>query len=457
MGQVKLEKPEDPQVFCSHTEMRDPASLVEHPRNYNTHPAEQIRLLAKIIRHQGWRNPITVSKRSGYVVKGHGRLAAALQLGCSEVPVDVQEYKDEASEYADMIADNRIAELAEADQDALKGLLTDDVFEGFDLDLTGFGDLDFLNDEIDNTDLNDDSENAEDLIDQGDILQQKWGTKQGQIWELGQHRLMCGDSMSQENVMDLMNGEKAGLLFTSPPYGQQRDYTEEGKEKCSDWDALMDGVFSAIQMEDDAQILVNLGLIHRECEWVPYWNNWLDFMRGIGWRRFGLYVWDQGFGLPGDWNGRFAPSFELIFHFNKKSKKPEMFVPKKEENIKERNKGDSTMRGKDGICKEFTSPESSSSENKIPDSVVRINRMHGGHGINHPAIFSVELPMFIAQAWGGLVYEPFCGSGTTLIACEQLNRKCYAMEISPKYIAVILQRWHDMTNQDPVLIETIDS
>lgn len=140
MGQVKLEKPEDPQVFCSHTEMRDPASLVEHPRNYNTHPAEQIRLLAKIIQHQGWRNPITVSKRSGYVVKGHGRLAAALQLGCSEVPVDVQEYKDEASEYADMIADNRIAELAEADQDALKGLLTDDVFEGFDIELTGFDD-----------------------------------------------------------------------------------------------------------------------------------------------------------------------------------------------------------------------------------------------------------------------------------------------------------------------------
>jgi ParB-like chromosome segregation protein Spo0J len=127
--------------------MRDPASLVEHPRNYNTHPAEQIRLLAKIIKHQGWRNPITVSKRSGYVVKGHGRLAAALQLGCSEVPVDVQEYKDEASEYADMIADNRIAELAEADQDALKGLLTDDVFEGFDLDLTGFENTDFLNDE----------------------------------------------------------------------------------------------------------------------------------------------------------------------------------------------------------------------------------------------------------------------------------------------------------------------
>lgn len=135
-------------IHCSHTELRDPTSLVEHPRNYNTHPAEQIRLLAKIIQHQGWRNPITVSKRSGFVVKGHGRLAAAMLLKTEKVPVDVQDYKDEASEVADMIADNRIAELAEADQDGLKGLLTDDLFDGFDLDLTGYSDTNFLQEDI---------------------------------------------------------------------------------------------------------------------------------------------------------------------------------------------------------------------------------------------------------------------------------------------------------------------
>jgi len=134
-------------VYCSHTEMRDPVSLVEHPRNYNTHPAEQIRLLSKIIKHQGWRNPITVSKRSGYVVKGHGRLAAAMLLKCEEVPIDLQDYKDEASELADMIADNRIAELAEADQDALKGLLLDETFNDFDIELTGFMDEAFSIDE----------------------------------------------------------------------------------------------------------------------------------------------------------------------------------------------------------------------------------------------------------------------------------------------------------------------
>ena len=133
-------------IHCSHTEMRDPTSLVEHPRNYNTHPAEQIRLLAKIIKHQGWRNPITVSKRSGFVVKGHGRLAAAMLLKCEEVPIDLQDYKDEASEVADMIADNRIAELAEADQDELNKLLKDESFNDFDIELTGFT-SDFLSEE----------------------------------------------------------------------------------------------------------------------------------------------------------------------------------------------------------------------------------------------------------------------------------------------------------------------
>jgi len=137
---------DDIKVYCSHTEMRDPISLVEHPRNYNTHPAEQIRLLAKIIKHQGWRNPITVSKRSGYVVKRHGRLAAAMLLKCEEVPIDLQDYKDEASELADMIADNRIAELAEADQSELQKLLKDDSFNDFDIELTGFT-SDFLSEE----------------------------------------------------------------------------------------------------------------------------------------------------------------------------------------------------------------------------------------------------------------------------------------------------------------------
>jgi site-specific DNA-methyltransferase (adenine-specific) len=401
--------------------MRDPASLVEHPRNYNTHPAEQIRLLAKIIKHQGWRNPITVSKRSGYVVKGHGRLAAALQLGCSEVPVDVQEYKDEASEYADMIADNRIAELAEADQDALKELLTDDVFEGFDLDLTGFGDLDFLNDEIDNTDLNDDSENAEDLIDQGDILQQKWGTKLGQIWQLGDHRLMCGDSTLLKSVETLMGGKKCDMLLSDPPYG----VSYVGKTKDS------------LKIEnddlDESKLSDLVELCFSAAESVSrkgaYWYATvpagpLHFIFGLDWKKRGILrqilVWNKDSMVLG----------RSEYHYKHE---PILFgwVPGG-------NRHENNDRTRTSVW-DCARP--------------KVNK-------EHPTMKPVELwarALHDGSRQGDIVYDPFCGSGTSVLACEQLSRKCYAMELSPKYAAVILQRWHDMTNQDPVLIETIDS
>lgn len=116
-------------------------------------------------------------------------------------------------------------------------------------------------------------------------------------------------------------------------------------------------------------------------------------------------------------------------------------------NVKARHKGGSTMRGKNGKCVDFTSPESSAQPSKIPDSVLRINRMHGGHGIDHPAIFPVELPAFAMQALPRLSYEPFCGSGTTIIAAEQLGRTCYGMEISPQYCDVIVARWEKLTGK----------
>jgi len=276
-------------------------------------------------------------------------------------------------------------------------------------------------------------------------------TKPGNLWILGEHRLLCGDSTKAEDVGRLMGGVKADLCFTSPPYGQQRDYTKEGKEKVSDWDGLMRGVFANLPMAESGQVLVNLGLIHRECEWVPYWDGWIEWMRSQGWRRFGWYVWDQGFGLPGNWNGRFAPSHEFVFHFNKQSIEPVKFLAKKPENIKARTEGASTMRGKDGECKAFTNPEASAQPNKIPESVIRINRMHGGHDIEHPAIFPVTFPTHAMNAWPGVAYEPFCGSGTTLIAAEQLGRTCYGMEISPAYCDVIVKRWENLTGKKAVL------
>ena len=116
------------------------AELKPHPRNPNTHPDEQIRLLAKIIKETGWRSPVVVSARSGFVVKGHGRLLAAIHAGFDSVPVDVQDYADEAQELADMVADNEIAELSETDMDLMDDILSDNCFDDFDVDLLAMPD-----------------------------------------------------------------------------------------------------------------------------------------------------------------------------------------------------------------------------------------------------------------------------------------------------------------------------
>ncbi len=127
-------------VYCAHDAIVDTVKLVPNPKNPNTHPDEQIQLLGRIIRQTGWRQPITVSNRSGFIVKGHGRLAAALLEGCKTVPVDYQNYASEAEEHADLVADNRIAELAELDQKMLADIFAGIDTAGISLELTGFSD-----------------------------------------------------------------------------------------------------------------------------------------------------------------------------------------------------------------------------------------------------------------------------------------------------------------------------
>ena len=127
-------------VHCAHTRLLDPNTLKPNPLNPNRHSAHQIQLLASIIQEQGWRNPVTVSKRSGLIVRGHGRLEAALLIGCETIPVDEQDYASEAEELADLLADNRLSELAELDEDDLRRVLQSigDADPSFDIELTGF-------------------------------------------------------------------------------------------------------------------------------------------------------------------------------------------------------------------------------------------------------------------------------------------------------------------------------
>jgi DNA modification methylase len=264
-------------------------------------------------------------------------------------------------------------------------------------------------------------------------------TAAGDVWVIGgKHRLLVGDNTDPENVRRLMAGRTVGLCFTSPPYAQQRDYGEAAKEKVQDWHALMCGTFANLPMTDDGQVLVNLGLVHRDGEWVPYWDEWIGWMRQQGWRRFGWYVWDQGPGMPGDWAGRLAPSHEYIWHFNR-----EAVRPAKTQECKHAGEVQSkrTFRNKDGTLDGFTHAGRAVQSHKIMDSVIRVVRKHGtdANG-DHPAAFPIDLPTALIECWPGDVYDPFLGSGTTLIAAHRLGRVCYGCELEPKYCDVILRR-----------------
>lgn len=387
----------------------------------------------------GFRQPIVVDA-DGVIIVGHTRWKAAKKLGLAKVPVHIATDLPPEKVRAYRIADNQTATLAEWDMDLLPIELKDLQQADYDLSLLGFDDAELAKM------LDCDVEQGLTDPDSIPAPPDEAISKRGEVYVLGDHRLMCGDSTNADDVARLMGGEKADLCFTSPPYGQQRDYTNECKEKCQDWDGLMRGVFGNLPMADAGQVLVNLGLIHRAGEWIPYWESWIDWMREQGWLRVGWYVWDQGAGLPGKWNGRYSPSHEFVFHFNRVSVEPKKFVKKKPENIRETSTSRSTMRRKDGTLKALSNPGASSQPNKIPDSVIRINRMHGGHGIDHPAIFPVELPAHVINSWQGVVYEPFCGSGTTIIAAEQLNRQCFGMEISPKYCDITRRRWAEFVH-----------
>jgi DNA modification methylase len=271
----------------------------------------------------------------------------------------------------------------------------------------------------------------------------------------GGHRVACGDSTSAEDVKRLMRGELADFVFTSPPYAQQRDY----ESAIGDWDALMQGVFSILPVTDNAQVLINLGLVHRDNEWIPYWSAWIDWMRAAGWRRFGLYVWDQGFALPGDWNGRLGPSFEFIFHFNRASSKTKKSVAKKPGSV---HKGHGTgLRKADGKMSAITNRAASLQPNKIHDNVFRVTRhmARGGVENRHPALFPVALVEEVAACYtkeGDVLFDPFCGAGTVIIACEKTGRVARGMEIAAAYVDIAVLRWQNFTGQSAILESTFE-
>jgi DNA modification methylase len=224
-------------------------------------------------------------------------------------------------------------------------------------------------------------------------------------------------------------------VVTSPPYAQQRDYGA----KIDDWRGLMAQAIGPTPDAGATQILVNLGLIHKDGRVLRYWDGFIEDMEAVGWRHFGWYVWDQGAGQAGDWNGRLGPSHEFVFHFNREARKP--------------NKTKRTLGGKihgpniraaDGTAAPKTGQGDVVQPFKIPDSVIRAPReTAGGWEAAHPARYSVPFARDLVEAYTAphdVVLDPFMGSGTTGVVCANLGRRFIGCEIEPAYFDIACRR-----------------
>jgi DNA modification methylase len=361
-------------------------------------------------------------------VDGHARVEEALSRGEATVPVLYVELEPHEEDVVLATLDP-IGALATRDDERLRMLLAEVEFDSEALRemteaLLPIDPKQGLTDPDDVPELTDDS-----------------GIKAGDLFALGDHRLMCGDSTKAEDVARLAVDGPADALFTSPPYLHQRDYNGN---MADDWQKLMVEVFAAAPVTPEAQVFVNLGPVHREGRVIRYWDGWIDAMEASGWPLFGWYVWDKLNGMPGNWNGRLAPAHEFIFHFAADLQQPRKTIKTKGTTSRT---SPHTQRRADGTMKAFYSTSKIGQPMKIPDSVVRLTPQQGGVE-GHVAPFPVAFPLTFLQAYHADTWvDPFMGAGTTIIAAEQVGRRTYGMEIDPRYVAVAIKRWEQFTGR----------
>lgn len=245
-----------------------------------------------------------------------------------------------------------------------------------------------------------------------------------------------------------MNGQHADLVITSPPYKNQRAYTQA----IHDWDALMQQTFSAIPTHDQTQIIVNIGMVHKDSEVDVWWWDWCQSMRA-NWRWFGWYVWDKVSPPPLS-HGRLTTAHEWLLHFNKQARAPNKTIPKQAKSIGPNKRQQNPLRNQDNTrAGKINSPNSYFNTHKIPQSVLSIHpEKHPHRFTNHPAVFPVKLPQTLIEAYTDphqIVYDPFAGSATTIIAAHRTNRVGYGIEISPEYADQAIQRLAKETGYTP--------
>jgi len=407
-------------------------TLVPYARNAKLHDESQVSKIASSIREFGFNNPVLVDgEKPPGIIAGHGRVLAAKKLGLAEVPCIRLSHLTEAQRRAYILADNRLAELGGGwDSEMLKLELADLGELDVDLEGIGFGVDDLADMDLDMGDGEGNAEaDADPQIDKAEELREKWGVETGQLWQLGDHRILCGDSTNAEDVARVMGGEKALLMVTDPPYGVEydpgwRDTVDKSKGR---WKGVSTRALGKVIADDRADWREAWKLFSGDVAYV--WHGGLHaavVAESLFASKFILrtqIVWaKQAFVFGrGDYHWQHEPCWHAV------------------------RKGATGHWG--GDRKQATVWEI---RNNAAIGDVTQNEEATGHGTQKP-VECMARP--IRNHDSEFVYEPFSGSGTTLIACEQLGRKCRAIEISPGYVAVAIQRWVDATGKEPKLIK----
>lgn len=398
-------------VLCQYKELVDITKLTPHKSNPNKHPDKQIELLAKGIEFQGWRHPVIVSKRSGFVVAGHGRIEAAKKLGYSQVPVDYQDFKDEATEYAFLIADNKLDKLAiHDDASMIEELKVNEALKDLDFDLLGLPDFE-LPDEPDPA-----KEETEDQI----TVNVETRTKPGDLWSLGNHRLLIGDSTNPDHVKRLVGNDQPILMITDPPYGV--NYDANWRAKAAEQGFINFGTsqnVGKVQNDDRADWSEVFALIPFEVGYVWHADKYSSLVQKSlednDCKMIAQIIWVKPtFAISrSDYHWRHEP----CWYFHKNGKKHNWQGARDQSTVWEFSRD---------------------TENH-------------GHGTPKPVAL-VEKSILNSSAKGQVIIDPFGGSGTTLIAAEKTKRQCLMMEIEPSYGDIILNRYESYSGQKASLI-----
>jgi DNA modification methylase len=386
-------------------ERRPIESLVPYVNNARTHSDEQIAQIAASMKEWGWTNPILVDE-GGMIIAGHGRVLAARKLGYSEAPVMVANGWTEAQKKAYVLADNQLAMNAGWDANLLRVELQGLANFDFDLDLIGFDNLESLM-----------ADKTQGLTDPDDVpdVQEQAVTGKGDTWLLGKHRLRCGDSTDADDVASLLNGVEPHLMVTDPPYGVEYDPGWREKAGVAGGDYAKGKVLN----DDNADWREAWALFPGDVAYV--WHAGLfagvvgESLIATKFKLRSQIIWDKGQLVLS--RGEYHWQHEPCWYAVRESKTGHWAGDRKQVTVWQ---------------------------------IEKPRKSETGHGTQKP-VECMRRPIANNSSPGQAVYEPFCGSGTTIIAGEMEGRHIYGMELDERYCDVIVRRWQEFTGQEATL------